>query len=234
MLENLPIYVQIHNQIKQDISQGRWKVGQRIPPERVLAQDFHVSRMTLRQAIQTLVDEGILQRKVGSGTYVASQKVQEKMSGTTSFTDIMLAQGKEPTSRVVSYRWSEPTLSEQEHLQLDKGKRIIRMERIRLADQVPICFEITSIPDWLGQCLNRQEITQSFYHALEEKNLKLGHAQQTVSSMLASEKVAELLAVKRGSSILRLRQITLLADGQPFEYVRTQYAGERFEFYLER
>jgi len=92
-----PIYIQIHNQIKQAIEAGRWAVGDRIPSERELASQFDVSRMTLRQAIQTLVDEGILERRVGAGTFVANQKVQEKMSGVTSFTDLMLAQGKVPS-----------------------------------------------------------------------------------------------------------------------------------------
>ena len=84
-----PIYIQIHNQLKTMIEQGTWQVGQRIPPERVLAERFQVSRMTLRQAIQTLVDEGVLDRRIGSGTFVASQKVQEKMTGVTSFTELM-------------------------------------------------------------------------------------------------------------------------------------------------
>lgn len=233
-MEDAPIYVQIHNKIKKAIENGKWQIGDRIPSERALSETFNVSRMTLRQAVQTLVEEGILQRKVGSGTYVASQKVQEKMSGTTSFTDIMRAQGKTPSSKVVSYHVADPTLSEKEHLKLGSNDVILRMERIRLADDLPICFEITTIPAKIVKTLSRNEITSSFYHALEEKGYKLGHAQQTVSAMLASERVSELLNVKRGSSILRLRQITMLDNGEPFEYVRTQYVGDRFEFYLER
>ncbi len=76
-----PIYIQIHNDIKRAIEAGKWAVGDRIPSERELSRNFDVSRMTLRQAIQTLVDEGILERQVGSGTYVANQKVQEKCPG---------------------------------------------------------------------------------------------------------------------------------------------------------
>lgn len=234
MMEDIPVYVQIHNQLKADIAKGKWQIGQRIPSERQLSEHFAVSRMTLRQAIQTLVDEGILQRKVGSGTYVANRKVQEKMSGTTSFTDIMLSQNKTPSSRVISYHLAEPTLSEKEHLQLPAVAHIIRMERIRLADQIPICFEIATLPQWVGQNLRRDELGDSFYHVLEAQGFKLGHAQQTVSATLASEKVAGLLKIKRGGAILKLRQITKLQDGRPFEYVRTQYVGERFEFYLER
>lgn len=82
-----PVYIQIHNQLRENIEGGKWQVGEKIPAERELAAEFGVSRMTLRQAIQTLVDEGVLERRVGSGTFVASRKVQEKMAGVTSFTD---------------------------------------------------------------------------------------------------------------------------------------------------
>lgn len=73
-----PIYLQIHNELKRQIEFGKYKVGDKIPAERELAVEFGVSRMTLRQAVQTLADEGILERRVGDGTYVANQKVQEK------------------------------------------------------------------------------------------------------------------------------------------------------------
>ena len=92
----LPAYIKIHDQIKKEIDEGIWEIGERLPSERDLAETFEVSRMTLRQAITLLVEEGVLERRVGSGTYVASTRVQEKMRGTTSFTEIVKAQGKTP------------------------------------------------------------------------------------------------------------------------------------------
>jgi Transcriptional regulators len=231
----VPVYIQIHNEIRKEIESGKWAVGERIPSERQLSQDFDVSRMTLRQAIQTLVDEGILQRQVGSGTYVASSKVQEKMTGTTSFTEITESQGKKPSSKTVSYHVADPSISELEKLKLKEGDQVLRMERIRYADKQPICFEVATIPIGIVNSLNKKDITSSLYKALEDKaGLKLGNAAQTVSAILASEKIANFLNVKRGSAVLRVRQITTLDDGRPFEYVRSQYAGDRFEFYLER
>lgn len=230
-----PVYIQIHNTIKRDIEAGRWSIGDRIPSERELAVDFGVSRMTLRQAIQTLVDEGILERRVGAGTYVANQKVQEKMSGVTSFTDIMLAQGKTPSSRTVSFRVANPSLSEKEKLDLADDEQVLRMERVRFADNVPISFEVATVPEALVRNFNKAEITSSLYRTLEDKaGLVLGGAKQNVTAQVASERIAELLKIKRGDPILRLRQVSFLQNGKPFEYVRTQYAGDRFEFYLER
>ncbi|KRM18281.1 UbiC transcription regulator-associated [Ligilactobacillus hayakitensis DSM 18933 = JCM 14209] len=229
-----PVYIQIHNHIKKDIESGRWKIGEKIPPERELSKAFGVSRMTLRQAIQTLVDEGILERKVGSGTFVARKKVQEKMIGITSFTEITESQGKTPTSKTVSYLVTTPSLSESEALSLSDQQKVLRMERIRYADKLPICFEVATVPYDLVSQFEKSEITSSLYKTLEKNGFEIGHAQQTVSAMLASERIADFLNLKKGEAILRLRQITELKDGQPFEYVRTQYAGERYEFYLEK
>lgn len=82
MVEKLPVYIQIHDQIKANIENNTYKIGDRLPSERELSKQFGVSRMTLRQAIQTLADEGILERKIGSGTYVARQKVQKSHRST--------------------------------------------------------------------------------------------------------------------------------------------------------
>lgn len=230
-----PVYIQIHNQLRDNIESGRWHVGQKIPAERELASDFGVSRMTLRQAIQTLVDEGVLERRVGSGTFVASQKVQEKMAGVTSFTDLMKATGKVPSSKTISYHLTIPSESEVEKLQLKPHERVLRMERIRYGSKVPICFEIATIPADIVANFSKEEVTTSFYKTLADKaGLRPGHATQTVSATNATEKIAEYLGIRRGDALLRMTQISYLQDGRPFEYVHTQYVGNRFEFVLEK
>jgi GntR family transcriptional regulator len=230
-----PVYIQIHNALREQIEAGKWQIGDRIPSERELAASFQVSRMTLRQAIQTLVDEGILERRVGAGTYVANRKVQEKVSGVTSFSDVMVAQGKVPSSKTVSYHVAKPSISETEKLKLDDNVQVLRMERVRYGDGVPICFEVATIPFDLIKDFSKSEVTTSFYHTLEKKGgYVIGGAQQTVGATVASERIADYLEIKRGSAILRLRQISFLQDGRPFEYVRTQYVADRFELVLER
>lgn len=231
---SLPIYIQIHNKIKEDIEDGKWKLGSRIPSERQLSAQFGVSRMTLRQAIQTLVDEGILDQRAGSGTYVSNEKIQEKMSGVTSYTDIILAQGKTPSSKTVSYHMLEPSLSEMERLKIKQSSRVLRMERIRYGDGIPICFEIATVPEKIVMGLSKKDVTDSFYASLEEKKGLIPKvSKQIVSATLASERIAEYLDIKKGDAILLLRQTTSLQNGEPFEYVRTQYVGDRFEFYLD-
>ena len=230
-----PVCIQIHNQLRSNIENGKWHVGQKIPAERELASEFGVSRMTLRQAIQTLVDEGVLERRVGSGTFVANQKVQEKMSGVASFTELMQAIGKVPSSKTISYHLTIPSESEAEKLKLSDGERVLRMERVRYGSKVPICFEVATIPASLITDFSKDEVTSSFYRTLAEKaNLYPGHAVQKVSATNATEKIAEYLDIRRGDALLRMTQISYLQDGRPFEYVHTQYVGNRFEFVLEK
>lgn len=96
-----------------------------------------------------------------------------------------------------------------EKLNLSKDDTILRMERIRFADDVPICFEVASVPQKLIDGYSKAEITESLYRTLEEKAGKIGPANQTITAVLASEKIADYLEVKRGDAVLRLRQISI-------------------------
>ena len=226
-------YISIHDKIKEQIDNGEWEIGQRLPSERDLAEEFGVSRMTLRQGISLLVEEGILQRRVGSGTYVASTRVQEKMRGTTSFTEIIELQGKKPSSKLLSYIRVIPSDKEKEQLGLEHGEYIIRMERVRYADKIPVVYEVASIPEKLIKNVRKEEVTNHFFKTLIQNGYKIGKSQQTIYARLASEKVARHLQISKNQAILALRQVSFLEDGQAFEYVNSQYVGERFEFYLE-
>ena len=230
-----PVYIQIHNELRENIEAGKWQIGEKIPAERELAAEFGVSRMTLRQAIQTLVDDGILERRVGAGTYVANRKVQEKMAGVTSFTELMQALGKEPSSKTISYHLTFPSQNEAETLHLQPGERVLRMERIRYGNQIPICYEAAAIPASLVEGFSKEEITTSFFKTLADKaNLYPGHATQAVSAVSATERIAEYLGIRRGDALLRMNQVSYLQDGRPFEYVHSQYVGNRCEFVLEK
>ncbi|CDO17920.1 UbiC transcription regulator-associated domain pr otein [Streptococcus gallolyticus] len=229
----VPAYIRIHDAIKKEIDGGVWEIGQRLPSERDLADDYEVSRMTLRQAITLLVEEGILERRVGSGTYVASHRVQEKMRGTTSFTEIVHSQGKMPSSQLISYQRKPANETEIQQLQLKATDTVVRMERVRFADNVPLVFEVASIPEKLIQSFNQEDITEHFFQTLTDNGYEIGKSQQTIYAKNASERVANYLKVPKNHAVLALTQVSYFTDGRPFEYVHSQYVGDRFEFYLE-
>ncbi|WP_239256935.1 GntR family transcriptional regulator [Listeria ilorinensis] len=227
----IPIYIQIQSNIKQKIEEGIWQVGSSIPAERQLAEMFQVSRMTVRQAIQGLVDDNILQRRVGAGTFIAEKKLTERLEAVTSFTNLMLQEGKIPSTRVVSYGIRPASTQEQEALELPDNSNVMKIERIRYGDKVPILYEVASIPEKIASLLTKEDIMNSLYKAIETSlDQQIGEAEQTMEAALVSEKVAPYLDVKLGSPVMKLRQITYLDDGRPFEFTRSQYVGSRFQF----
>ncbi|HEK9155864.1 TPA: GntR family transcriptional regulator, partial [Streptococcus equi subsp. zooepidemicus] len=221
----LPAYIKIHDAIKKDIEKEVWTIGSRLPSERDLAEHFEVSRMTLRQAITLLVEEGILERRVGSGTYVASHRVQERMRGTTSFTEIVNSQGRKPSSKLISYQRQLASDTEINQLHLEESDYVIRMERIRYADKVPLVYEVASIPEKFIKNVKKTDITEHFFQTLTSNGYEIGKSQQTIYAKIASERVASYLEVAKGHAILALTQVSFFTDGRPFEYVRSQYVG---------
>ncbi|MBA1394444.1 GntR family transcriptional regulator, partial [Lactobacillus sp. XV13L] len=185
---------------------------------------------TLRQAIKTLEDEGILEQRLGSGTYVANQKVQEKMSGIMSFTEITHANGQVPSSKLISYRVGKPSLSESERLQLAEDQEVLRMERIRYADEVPICYEVVSIPHQLIVNVPKADISAHLYQTLEKSGYQIGRVTEYISAAVANENAARLLDAKKGEALITRLQVTELSTGEPFEYTRASYVADRFEF----
>lgn len=231
--QDTPIYIEIHNQMRQWITNGKWEPGDKIPSERQLALQFDVSRMTARQSVNTLVADGLLERRRGAGTFVSSNKVQESLTGVSSFTETVKRSGKEPTSKLVSYYIKTASASEVEKLHLDPYDKVLVLERIRYADGVAICFEEASIPMWAAQGLTKESISQQLYQTLEDEGiLEVAYSDQTISAGWASESVADKLGINRGDSILNLRQITYSKEDRPFEYVRSKYVGDRYEIYI--
>ncbi|WP_161878354.1 GntR family transcriptional regulator [Alkalibacterium sp. MB6] len=233
MTKKIPVYIQMHNEMRQAILSKEWKKDEKIPSERTLAETFNVSRMTARQAVSSLVEEGLLERRRGAGTFVAADKVQEKSSGIPSFTETIESYGKTPSSKLVSFYTKQASESEAAKLHIGRTESVLVMERIRYADNVPICYEVATLPGFVIEELSKEDVTRHLYRSLSEKGYKIARAEQTISATWASEKTADLLDVKRESPILRVRQVSYTQDGRPIEYVRAQYVGSRYEFVID-
>jgi len=233
MSKKVPVYIAMHNELRQKVLSKEWKKGQKIPSERVLAAEFDVSRMTARQAVSSLVEEGLLERKQGAGTFVASDKVREKLSGIPSFTETIEKLGKTPSSKLVSFYTKLASEIESEKLKIDQNEEVLVMERIRYADDEPICFEVATIPNHIVSDMNKEDLKQHLYRSLSAIGYQVARAEQVISATWASEQVADMLNIKRESPILRLKQVSYTQEENPFEYVRAQYVGSRYEFFIE-
>ncbi|RSL32176.1 GntR family transcriptional regulator [Salibacterium salarium] len=230
----LPIYYQIQEMIRKKIESSEWEPGDMLPSERIFAEDFDISRMTVRQAVTELANEGLLRREKGKGTFVTEPKIEQTLQGLTSFTEDMKDRGLKPGSDLIQYSVLTPSKPVADTLQMNDTKQIHEIKRIRLADEVPMAFETTSInSDIVGELPEDIE-NHSIYYILEkEKGLKIGNGEQTFESSLARKEEADFLGIREGDPILLIRRITYLDDGTPFEYVKSAYRGDRYRFTIK-
>lgn len=227
----LPIYSQIEEYIKERIEKGELKPGDVLPPEREYAEQFDVSRMTIRQAINNLVNDGLIYRKKGSGTFIAEKKFEQPLQGLTSFTEDMKGRGLTPSSKLLSFELIPASANIAAVLHISEYTPVYEIKRIRMADNTPMALETCYISANLIKGLTEEIINQSLYQYIEEKlQLEIGEATQVIESALANDLEVELLKINDGDPILLIERCTYLKNGTPFEIVRSSYRADRYKF----
>jgi GntR family transcriptional regulator len=205
--------------------------GTPVPPERLLATEFDTSRTTVRQALAELVVEGRLERIQGKGTFVAKPKVAQSLQ-LTSYTEDMRAQGLEPTSRLLEMEYVAAGVELGERLGIRASAKVLRISRLRLANGEPMAIETTHLSQQrfpnLRKLLGRYS---SLYTALaEEYGVHLGEAEETIETALATPTEAGLLGTDTGLPMLLLSRHSIDTEGEPVEWVRSVYRGDRYKF----
>jgi GntR family transcriptional regulator len=205
--------------------------GTPVPPERTLALDFDTSRTTVRQALAELVVEGRLERIQGKGTFVAKPKVAQALQ-LTSYTEDMRAQGLEPTSRLLEIGYVSADDDLADRLVVKPGSRVLRIERLRMANGEPMAIETTHLSAKRFPGL-RKHLTKytSLYTALsEEYGVHLAEAEETIETALATPREAALLGTDTGLPMLLLSRHSKDDNSEPVEWVRSVYRGDRYKF----
>ncbi|HVB22568.1 MAG TPA: GntR family transcriptional regulator [Ktedonobacteraceae bacterium] len=231
----IPMYYQIMRQLLEKIQGGEFAVDSTLPPERELAETYKVSRMTVRQAIIELVNEGILVRRKGIGTFVAPPKLEQALSRLTSFTEDMAQRGMKAGAKVISFDEIVPELTIRKTLVLETGHKAYECVRLRLADDMPMALETTTLPVSLCPGLTRQDLeNQSLYRLLAERwGVRFDYATQSIEPACASPHEASLLHVAQGMPLLLMHRITYNQDGRAIEHVKSLYRGDRYKFIIE-
>ncbi|MFM2045476.1 MAG: hypothetical protein RLY86_4052 [Pseudomonadota bacterium] len=225
--EHTPLYIQLANRLRDSINEGQIASGEALPSERALSELTGASRVTIRKAIEQLVDEGLLQRRHGSGTFIAPRAEQP---GTTlsGFSADALHRGKAPGSIWLVKTVSGATADEAQALSLPSSAPVARLARVRIADEEPLAIEHAIVPAAMLPDLST--LQGSLYAALESRGNRPVRGTQKIRASLATSVEAGLLSIREGAEVLRIERRTFLADGTPVELTRSAYRGDRYEF----
>ena len=227
---SLPLYKQLQRTLRHAIETRVLGPDDALPPERDLATDLSVSRITVRKAIDGLVSEGLLVRRQGSGTFVRA-RVEKNFSKLTSFSEDMRARGRNPRS--VWLRKSTGTVTPEEALTLraSPGTPVYRFHRIRFADDVPMSLEYATI---LASCLpSLDAVESSLYTALERAGNRPVRALQRLRAVLFTAEQANLLQAHEKDPGLLVERLGFLSDGRTAEFTQSYYRGDIYDFVAE-
>lgn len=232
----VPLYIQIKDLLGQQIKEKKYLPGELIPSEGELMQTFGVSRVTIRAAISELVDEGILQKKQGKGTFVCTPKLQTSVSELGSFTDLCRTQGMTPTSRILCAKTTLASERDVHQLGVSGGSEVVYIYRVCYADGVPVMIEHNFFPLTFAGLLEEPLENRSLYTILSERygiclNLENPMCfELSLEVASASEAEAELLNIKRGRPLFLIRERICTEAGVPIQRSKQLLMGDGFKF----
>lgn len=225
-----PLYRRLQDALRGAIETSLLGPQDALPPERDLAADFEVSRITVRKALDGLVAEGLLQRRQGAGTFV-SGRVEKQFAKLSSFSEDMAARGRTPRSEWVLRSSGEVTPEESLALGLSPGAPVHRLHRIRYADDMPMAVEYTRVPGF--GLPNPEAVEESLYVALQAQGYRPTRALQRLRAVLLDEERAKLLRVQAGDAALYIERRGFLDDGRVIEATESWYRGDAYDFVAE-
>jgi GntR family transcriptional regulator len=202
--------------------------GDPLPSEAELCERFSVSRMTVRQALQELTNDGLVERRRGQGTFVAHRPVHRRPGVFLSFTEEMNRRGMQATSRLLSAGMDDPHRSETLDLGLAPDSQVVRVIRVRLADGVPVALEEAALIPELRGVLDTDLGEGSLHGELERRGVVATRATGTITARLARASETELLDLAPQSALLVELRILFDQQGRVFERTETRYVADRY------
>ncbi len=230
---NGPRYMQLRERLSDAIGAGILAPGSALPSEREIGNLTDLSRVTVRKAIQSLVESGDVIQKQGSGSFVTerAERLQQSLSHLTSFSEDMALRGMATNVRMLEQSVCLPSADEIAALALDEGASVSRLARLRMADGKPLAIERASLPTDILP--NPMEVTASLYEVLERSDLRPVRAVQKISAINLGEADADLLGVPHAAAGLRIERLSYLATGRVAEFTKSIYRGDAYDFVAE-
>jgi GntR family transcriptional regulator len=234
----VPLWFQIAERLRREIEKGSFDVGTALPAESALIRRFGISRTTARSALDQLEHEGLIARRSGKGSIVLPPRVDQPLNLLASFSEDMRARGLTPSYRTLDIGTERATAEVATNLGLTKGRRVLYVDRLLIADDVPIAFSKSWLsPNVLAE-YPRPTIEEldagSLYVWLERVcGVRIAMGDEYIEAEIASEELSEALNVEPCAPVLVTRRRSLDASGQVAEYVVLHYRSDRYRFHVE-
>jgi GntR family transcriptional regulator len=231
----LPYYQQLYEILRGKIARKEWKPGDMIPPESELIESYQGSRSTVRQVLDMLVNDGLIYRERGRGTFIAPLTLEQSMVRIISFTEDMRQRGFEPGTKVLSANLVPASKDIAERLQVPFGEPLACVERLRLADGEPMSIEESYLvnrycPDVLEHDYARQPLREILER---DYNLRLVNARQVIRAIPAPTNLASYLDVRSRSPLLFIERVSYSQNSLPIEFLRIYYRADRYSLFVE-
>ena len=225
-----PLYQQLMTRLRNDIDVGIYASGEKIPSEQQMCERYGVSRVTVRKAMLDLVQEGLLVRRQGKGTYVAEEKIKRDLLSITSFSNVCDKMGFTAHSKLISFNVEIPSADERKKLELEDDENVIEICRVRITGGEPVLLEINRYPQRYQSILEDRELV-SQYETLEKNGIIPSFAEHDVSLGRATPFVSKYLPmVAEGEALLLLDEMVYDQHRHPLHTSRQWIRGERFVF----
>lgn len=231
---NIPLYLQVKDILVKRIQNQTWRSNTLISTEQKLMEEFNVSRTTIRQAINMLVQEGLLEKRQGKGTVVKPQKLAGNLGRLKGFAEEVLEKGLVPNSKLLRSRFTALLHHDKSMLQVSEEEKILIIERIRFADNMPIALERSCWPEEIGQILMNHDLnTAQYYEILESNHIFLKRAHVKISAINATLHEADMLGIRGGEAMLEMTRLSFGLDDRPIEYTKTKYRSDQYHYDIE-
>lgn len=227
---SVPLYIQLKRKFAQAIQNGIWLPGNTLPSERYLSEALNVSRITIRKTLELLLQDGLVERHQGVGTFV-KQRIEQPVSVLTGFSEEMQARGLKPETRVLECTIRPATPDEALNLGLKPGQPVSYLKRLRLADNKPVAVEYSVLPKQFVP--NPYLIQGSLYKHLKARKCMPVRALQHLRANIVSSSERDLLEASDDTPVLYITRIGYASDGTAVEYTHSYYRGDRYDFIAE-
>lgn len=230
MIKNsmVPLYQQLSEKIKQQITDGKLKAGDKLMTEAEFSQHFEVSRITVRKAIELLADDGFVVRKQGIGTFVAEKKLHRVVDNQIiSFTEMSKMDGHVPSAELTTVEWMIPDGSIAKRLKVDENEKVLRIVRLRKNDDIPVMIEDSYYPKRM-EFLLKENLLGSTYEFFHNHGLIPTHSVKTVEICYATPEEAQRLGVPEKHALLLQKDEVFDQDDEVLHYSKLLTNPQRY------